>query len=76
MAAPLSNVPSLAGKAATKKRLFGEYRRYAVWAIHTRFDAVCWVVADAHVTDPVTGGPEIIRQAATEAEAVAGLPLL
>jgi hypothetical protein len=71
----LRNDPSKAGQLAGRKRLFGEYHRYAVFPVHTRFDAVEWFVADAYVTDEVTGQPGIIRQAATEAEAVAGLEM-
>jgi hypothetical protein len=69
------NNPAMAGQAAARKRLFGEYSRYAVWPIHTRFGQLQWLVADAHVTDEVTGGPAVIRQEDTEEEAVAGLPL-
>lgn len=69
----LRNDPTLAGQAAGRKRLFGDYHRYAVWPVHTRFDAVEWFVADAFLEDPVTGLPEVIRQAATEEAAVAGL---
>ena len=67
------NNPERAGQRASRKVLFGEFNRYAVWAVHTRFDRVCWMVADAQVIDPVTGGPDIIRQADTQAEAVEGL---
>lgn len=69
----LRNDPSQAGRLAGPKRLFGDFHRYAVFPVHTRFDAVEWFVADAESTDPVTGKPKIIRQAPTEAEAVAGL---
>lgn len=69
----LRNDPTLAGQLAGRKRLFGDYHRYAVFPVHTRFDAVEWFVADAFVTDEVTGLPAVIRQAATEEAAVAGL---
>jgi hypothetical protein len=69
----LRNDPSRRGQLAAPKRLFGEYRRYAVAPVHTRFDAVEWFVWDAEITDPMTGRPDVIRQAASEAEAVAGL---
>jgi hypothetical protein len=69
----LSNDPTRKGQLAAPKQLFGEYSRYAVAPIHTRFAAVEWFVWDAHETDPVTGHPAVIRQASTEAEAVAGL---
>jgi hypothetical protein len=69
----LRNDPTQAGKLAGRKRLFGEYHRYAVYPVHTRFDAVEWFVVDAYEVDLVTGGPAVIRQSPTEAEAVAGL---
>lgn len=68
-----NNVPGRAGQLASRKRLFGEFSRYAIAAVYTRFATVEWFVWDAHTTDPVTGGPAVIRQAATEAEALAGL---
>lgn len=71
--AAMNNDPSRKGQCAAPKRLFGEYHRYAVAPVYTRFDAVEWFVWDAHETDPVTNGPAVIRQAATEAEAIAGL---
>ena len=69
----LHNDPSRKGQLAGLKRLFGEYRRYCVAPVHTRFDAVEWFVWDAETIDPVFGGPSVIRQASTEAEAVEGL---
>jgi hypothetical protein len=70
--APANN-PLDAGSQASDKTFFGEFDRYALFAVHTRFDAVQWFVADAELPDPVTGKPSIIRQAATPEEAVAGL---
>lgn len=69
----IRNDPSRKGQLAAPKRLFGEYNRYAVGPVHTRFEAIEWMVWDADETDPVTLGPAVIRQAATEDEAVAGL---
>jgi hypothetical protein len=75
--ATLSNDPRKAGQLAARKRLLGATgeagSRYAVAPVHTRFDAVEWFVWAADVTDPVTGLAEVIRQAASEAEAIAGL---
>lgn len=68
-----SNNPTLAGQLAHPGRLFGEHFRYKVAPVHTRFDAVEWFVWDADREDPVTGKPEVIRQAPTEAEALLGL---
>ena len=57
-----SNRPEHAGRQASDKVLFGEHSRYAVYAVHTRFDAVSWFVADAWQSDDETGMPGIIRQ--------------
>ena len=73
MTKTIRNEPTMAGRLAGRKRFFGDYSRYAVFPVHTRFEAVEWFVADAEVTDEVTGLPAVIRQAASEAEAVAGL---
>jgi len=70
--ASLRNDPTRKGQLAARKRLFGDYHRYAVAPIHTRFDAVEWFVWDAH-TDDGAGRPAVIRQASSEAEAVEGL---
>ena len=67
------NNPSRAGERASCKVIFGEFCRYACFAIHTRFDSLEWVVADAETTDEVTGYPAIIRQASTFEEAIEGL---
>lgn len=73
MTKTIRNEPTMAGRLAGRKRFFGDYSRYAVFPVHTRFEAVEWFVADAEVTDEVTGLPAVIRQAASKAEAVAGL---
>jgi hypothetical protein len=72
---PERNDPSRAGQHATAKYLFGPFNRYAVFAVHTRFDAVSWFVTDAEQFDDVTGAPLVIRQEATRQLAVRGLPL-
>jgi hypothetical protein len=66
------NDPSRKGECAAKKRLFGDCSRYAVAPVHTRFDAVEWFVWDAE--HPWIGeyGPEVIRQAASFEDAMAG----
>jgi len=69
----LRNDPTRKGQLAAPKRLFGEYHRYAVAPVHTRFGAVEWIVWDAHTWDAHGVNPAVIRQASTEAEAVAGL---
>jgi hypothetical protein len=68
-----TNDPRFAGRQASGKVLFGFCSRYALYAVHTRGDAVQWLVADAESMDAETGLPGIIRQAATPEEAVAGL---
>ena len=69
----ITNNPNLAGQLAARKELFGDYSRYAVAPIHTRFDAVEWFVWDADIIDPLTNKPDVIRQAATKEEALLGL---
>jgi hypothetical protein len=69
----LTNNHLLKGQLACKKELFGGFSRYAVYAVHTRFDRVEWQVADCDVIDPVTGGPGIIRQGDTKREVLEGL---
>jgi hypothetical protein len=51
-----STASELKGSLASRKVLFGEYNRYALYAIHIRFDAVEWFVAAAHIDDG-TGRP-------------------
>ena len=41
------NSPGKAGSLASDKILFGECSRYAVYAVHTRFNKVMWFVDDA-----------------------------
>ena len=68
-----TNNPNVAGSLASKKIRFGPFGRYAVFAAHTRFDAVEWMVADAEKVDEVTEGPAVIRQGATFDEVVEGV---
>ena len=65
-----ANDPSRSGSLASRKVLFGESSRYALYAIHTRFDAVEWFVADAGAVDAYAVTPAIIRQEATAASAI------
>jgi hypothetical protein len=67
----LRNDATRKGQLAAPKRLFGDYHRYAVAPIHTRFDAVEWFVWDADTDDD--GRPAVIRQAPSEEEATRGL---
>lgn len=68
----MHNIPERAGQLATAKLTFGPFRRYAVAAVYTRFDAVEWFVWDADKPDE-NGSPDVIRQEPTLAKAVAGL---
>ena len=66
------NRPERKGELADCKRLFGDYSRYAVAPVYTRFDAVEWFVWDAEKI--MTGNyHEPIRQASTLEEAIANL---
>lgn len=65
------NDPARAGQLASRKLIFGDLSRYAVAAVHTRFDAVQWFVWDAASPLPGDLGLAVVRQAATFDEAVA-----
>lgn len=72
------NMKSLAGRRASDSVLVKEYEgsdtyRYAVYAIHTRFDAVTWVVKDSELTDLLTGESSVIRQCDTFQDAIASI---
>ena len=69
----IANDPIKAGQRASKSTLFGENSRYAVYAVHTRFEDVQWFVADAEQTDPVTGLCMIIRQRNSKEDAIASI---
>lgn len=66
------NDPMRQGSRASHQLAFGKWSRYRVGALHTRFDRVTWFVWDAEKLDE-NGQPDVIRQADTLAEAVAGL---
>lgn len=70
----LVNDPSKHGQLAAKRVLFGDFSRYSIAPVHTRFDRVMWFVWDAEtVSVDGTGLPEVIRQAWTREEALRGL---
>lgn len=71
--ASLVNDPSKAGQPAARKQFFGDSRRYAIWPIHTRFDAVEWFVADAEHALSDLSHAEVIRQSPTMEKALEGL---
>lgn len=72
-AAAIVNNPALHGQPAARKQLFGTNSRYAIAPVHTRFDAVEWFVWDAEHPLSTMDRAEVIRQAATLDEALAGL---
>ena len=69
----LTNDPMLRGSLAAPKQRFGDWGRYAIAPIHTRFDAIEWVVWDAEILDEATGFAAIIRQEPTLKDALRGL---
>lgn len=70
---PLTNDATRRGQLAAPKQFFGDYRRYAVAPVHTRFDALEWFVWDAEHALSDLNHAEVIRQAPSLEEAVAGL---
>ncbi len=69
----ITNNPTNAGSRASPKERFGDYGRYAVAPIHTRFDAVEWFVWDADHPNSDMTKAEVIRQEPTKEAAMAGL---
>ena len=65
----IKNDPTRKGELAAPKTLFGDYSRFAVAPIHTRFDAVQWFIWDAHKLDS-DGKPDVIRQYDNSSDAV------
>ena len=71
MSTELTNQTEWAGYLATRKVLFGDANRYAVYALHTNSKQVVWVVDDAEFD--ATNGLVRIREAKTFCAAVKGL---
>ena len=69
---PNNNNTHKSQPAILRSRCFGPFSRYRLDEFRTRFGAVEFFVLDAERPDE-SGRPSVIRQAATEAEAVAGL---
>jgi hypothetical protein len=67
-----ANQPTWAGRRASLKTLFGHNSRFALFAVHTRFDAVQWFVTDAEKPD-ADGTPSVVRQEVSPRLAVKGL---
>lgn len=68
----VTNNKNIAGQIASDKIRFGECGRYAIAAVHTRFDAVQWFVWDAE-RPGIDGFATIIRQENTYEKAIEGL---
>ncbi len=68
-----TNSPRNAGRLAGRKEYFGEFSRYAIFPVNTRFENVMWFVTDAELEDEVTGAPLTIRQEDSKADALRGL---
>ena len=67
-----ANDPARRGQKASPVLSFGPCSRFRVYAVHTRFDAVEWFVADTNITFG-DGSPMIIRQEPCFDSAIAGL---
>jgi len=67
------NNPAFAGQLAGPAFFHGEFHRYKVYPVHTRFESVSWFVSDAETIDELTGLPAIIRQESTLTEAIHGI---
>lgn len=65
-----ANNPALKGQPAARKQRFGARGRYAIWPVHTRFDAIEWFVSDAEHELSDMNHAEIIRQESTFAAAM------
>ena len=68
-----SNDSSKTGLDASNRVNFGDFGRYVVYAIHTRFDSTTWIVEDFEIEDELTRLPAVIRMNNNFAKAVKGL---
>lgn len=68
-----TNDPRKAGQLASRKAFFGDYHRFAIAAVHTRFDDVEWFVWDAEDPASTLDHAEVVRQSPTITEALEGL---
>jgi len=67
---PKPNDPSRPGQQVTVASMFGPRLRFALVAIHTRFDKVDWIVQDAETADPLGFSPAFIAGGETGDEAL------
>lgn len=68
MTNPVNN-PELRGQIAGEIETFGAGDRFALYPVHTRFDAVCWFAVDREEIDDL-GLPMVLAQQATRREAL------
>ncbi len=68
----IQNIPARAGERAGPAKTLGEFGRYRVYPVHTRFEAIEWFVTDGERTDEY-GLATVIRQEPTYEAAVSGL---
>ncbi|HEY5235144.1 MAG TPA: hypothetical protein VIJ14_03100 [Rhabdochlamydiaceae bacterium] len=68
----ITNDPLAAGSRAAQPKTFGEFNRYKVWPMHTRFEAVQWFVTDVEQKNELDL-PLVIRQESTLEAAIKGL---
>lgn len=66
------NDPQRAGQRASESLIFGDFSRYKLYAVHSRFNRVSWFVEDAEKPDDF-GQPTVIRQEESPESAVEGL---
>jgi len=59
--ANIVNDPEKRGQPAVAKVLFGEFSRYAIAPVYTRFDSIVWMVWDAETSFEDTKAADIIR---------------
>ena len=69
----IANDATKRGQLAAPKVLFGEFSRYAVAPLHSRFGSIVWFVWDAEKSYDETKAADIIRQGCTFEEAVSDL---
>lgn len=67
------NDSTKAGAFASKKVIFGSHNRYAIAAVHTRFNNIEWFVYDVESLDFLMDTAEVIRQELSFEKAIAGL---
>ena len=72
-ASAIANNPARKGQLAAPKQFFGDFNRFAVAPMHTRFETIEWFVWDADHPDSDMSHAEVGRQSATLEDALAGL---